>query len=492
MLEQITTLFLRALNGSAEWVVGFVIAVGLAQNLVVLIQLLIASGSMRREDQTQNRETLWQQRAPGAPPISLIAPAYNESMNIVESTRSLLSIRYPHFEVIVVNDGSKDDTLQKLIDNFDLRPSLRAYDNLAPHQPIRRVYQSGRYNNLVVVDKENGGKADALNVGINVSRSPLFCAVDADSMLESDALLHAVQPFLSNPTEVIAVGGTIRVANGCDIRGGRVTRVGLSNKLIPLLQTVEYTRAFLVARVAMSELKVLIMISGAFGIFRRSSTLAAGGYDVNTVGEDYELVLRLHRYHRENRIPYEVVSVAEPVCWTEVPENLTILSRQRRRWQRGALETFFKHRKLLMNPRYGRIGVIGMPFSLLIDVIAPLVEVLGYVLVPLLWFSGMLNPAFALAFLALTFFFGIFVSAGALILEEVALHRIPRAKDLLKLIAIVLIENFGYRQLNNIWRAQGWWEFIRKKKNWGEMTRSGLGQSAKPVKPGPTGKPPAS
>jgi cellulose synthase/poly-beta-1,6-N-acetylglucosamine synthase-like glycosyltransferase len=288
-----------------------------------------------------------------------------------------------------------------------------------------------------------------------------------------------VQPFLTSPTEVVAVGGSIRVANGCDIRGGRVTRVGLSNKLIPLLQTVEYTRAFLVARVAMSELKVLTMISGAFGIFRRSSTLAAGGYDTNTVGEDYELVLRLHRYHRENNIPYDIVSVAEPVCWTEVPENLTILSRQRKRWQRGALETFFKHRKMLMNPRYGRIGTVGMPFSLLIDVIGPLVEVLGYVLVPLLWFSGMLNPDFALAFVALTFFFGIFVSAGALILEEVALMRIPRAKDLLKLMVIILIENFGYRQLNNIWRAQGWWEFMRKKKGWGEMTRSGLGRQEK-------------
>lgn len=483
MLDQIISVLLRTLNNSAEWVVGFVIVVGLAQNLVVLIQLLMASRAMKREDQTQNRETLWHQRAPGAPPISLIAPAYNESLNVVESTRSLLSIRYPHFEVIVVNDGSKDDTLQKLIANFDLRPSLRAYDNLTPHQPIRGVYQSKVYNNLIVVDKENGGKADALNVGINVSRSPLFCAVDADSMLEADALLHAVQPFLSSPTEVVAVGGTIRVANGCDIRGGRVVRVGLSNKLIPLLQTVEYTRAFLVARVAMSELNVLTMISGAFGIFRRSAVLAAGGYDSGTVGEDYELVLRLHRYHREHKIPYDIVSVAEPVCWTEVPDNLTILSRQRKRWQRGALETFFKHRRMLMNPGYGRIGTIGMPFSLLIDVVGPLVEVLGYILVPLLWFSGMLNPAFALAFVALTFFFGIFVSAGSLILEEVALMRIPRARDLLKLIGIILIENFGYRQLNNIWRVQGWWEFVRKKKNWGEMTRSGLGQPEQSKKP---------
>lgn len=299
-----------SLSNSAEWVVGFVIAVGVAQNLVVLIQLLIATRTWR-------------------PLISLIAPAYNESLNIVESTRSLLNIRYPHFEVIVVNDGSKDDTLQKLIDNFDLRCSHRAYDNLTPHKPIRRVY----------------------------------------------------------------------------------------------------------------------------------------------------------RYYQENNLPYDIVSVAEPVCWTEVPENLTILSRQRKRWQRSALETFFKHRKMLMNPSDGRVGSIGMTFSLLIDVIGPLVEVVGYVVVPLLWFSGMLNPVFALAFLALTFFFGVFVSARSLILEEVTLHPIARAKDLLKMMFIILIENFGYRQFNNIWRVRGWWEFMRKKKRWGEMTRSGLGQSQKPQKP---------
>jgi cellulose synthase/poly-beta-1,6-N-acetylglucosamine synthase-like glycosyltransferase len=481
MLESITNTLIYMLSVSATDIMLILISVGVAQNLVSLIQLMVAARVMRRQHESQNRETLWHQRAPSAPPISLIAPAYNESLNIVESTRSLLSIRYPHYEVIVVNDGSKDDTLQKLIDNFDLVPSLRAHDNLVPHKPIRRIFRSRLYNNLVVVDKENGGKADALNVGIDVSRSPLFCAVDADSMLESDALLHAVQPFLRNPAEVVAVGGTIRVANGCDIHGGRVIRVGLSRKLLPLLQTVEYTRAFLIARIAMSRLNVLTMISGAFGIFRRSAAVAAGGYDTNTVGEDYELVMRLHRYHLENKIPYDVVSVAEPVCWTEVPQSVNILSRQRKRWQRGALETFFKHKKLLFNPRYGRVGMIGMPFSLLIDVLGPIVEVLGYLLVPLMWVSGLIEPSYALAYLALTFVFGIFISAGALILEEISLHRIPRARDLLLLMGMILIENFGYRQINNVWRVIGWWEFLRKKRSWGEMTRTGLSEKKTPA-----------
>lgn len=461
---------------SAEWIVGLILLVGLAQNLVVLVQLVIAGRSMKKQHEIRNHESLWNQRAPGAPPISLIAPAYNEGLNIVESVRSLLSIRYPHFEVIVVNDGSKDDTLQRLVDHFKLRLVSRAIDHTVSHQAIRGIYQSVSHSNLVVVDKENGGKADALNAGINVSRSPLFCAVDADSMLESDALLLAVQPFLSNPVAVVAVGGTIRVANGCEIDGGRVKRVGVPRRLLPLLQTVEYLRVFLVARVAMSSLNVLTLISGAFGIFRRSAVLAAGGYATDTVGEDYELIVRLHRYHSDKKIPYEIASVAEPVCWTEVPETLSVLSRQRRRWQRGALETFFKHRRMLFNPHYGRIGTIGMPFSLLIDVLGPLAEVLGYVLVPVLWLSGLLNFEFMLAFLALTFIFGIFVSACAIMLEEIALHRIPSARDLFLVMAAVFIENFGYRQLNNIWRAQGWWEYLRKKKSWGEMTRTGLGR----------------
>lgn len=477
MLEQLAVSIVQWLDTSAEWVVGLVIVVGVTQNAISLIQLLVATHAMRRKSETENSETLWQQRAPSAPPISMIAPAYNESASIVESTRSMLSIRYPHCEVLVVNDGSKDDTLQKLIDNFALRPSARDFETITPHKPIRQIYQSRKYPNLIVIDKENGGKADALNAGINICRSPLFCSVDADSMLEADALLHAVQPFLSKPDTVIAVGGTIRVANGCRVRGGKVVSVGLPRDLLPMLQTVEYTRAFLIARVAMSELGVLTMISGAFGIFSRPAAIAVGGYDTNTVGEDYELVMRMHRYHQEQSIPYEIVTVAEPVCWTEAPNTLRVLSRQRKRWQRGSLETFFRHIRMLGNPRYGRIGMLGMPFSLLVDVLGPPVEVLGYLLVPVLWISGLLNPDFAVAFLALTFVFGVFISAGSLALEEISLHRIPKAKDLLRLIFGIFIENFGYRQLNNIWRIQGWWEFLRKKKSWGEMTRTGFQSS---------------
>lgn len=479
MLRDIATGVVHWLDTSAEWVVTFIIVIGLTQNIIALIQLFVAARALREKAEGENSELLWQQRAPSAPPISLIAPAYNESASIVESTKSMLNIHYPHCEIIIVNDGSTDDTLEKLKKHFSLRKSSRDFEPQVQHKSIKHIYQSKKYANLVVIDKDNGGKADALNAGINVSRSPLFCSVDADSMLDSDALLHAVQPFLSKPDSVIAVGGTIRVANGCRVRGGKVLSVGLAQKLLPMLQTVEYTRAFLIARVAMSEMGVMTLISGAFGIFRRQAAIAAGGYSTDTVGEDYELVMRMHRYHLDRKLKYEVVFVAEPVCWTEVPETLAVLGRQRRRWQRGSLETFFRHWRMLCNPRYGKVGLIGMPFSLLVDVFGPLVEVIGYLLVPILWLSGMLNFDYMLAFLALTFVSGIFISAGSLALEEISLHRIPKAKDLLRLIGGILIENFGYRQLNNIWRAHGWWEYLRKKKSWGEMTRTGF-QSSRP------------
>ncbi len=421
--------FLVLINPWAEPVVGFMIIVGLLQNLFSLVELLISGFTMRHSNIAQSTyDQLWSERAHAAPPITLIAPAYNEEISIVESVQSQLSIHYPNYEVIVVNDGSKDKTLEKMIDEFNLFESTRAYNKIAPHKPIHAIYRSHDHSNLVVIDKENGGKADALNAGINVSRAPLFCSVDADSMLESVSLLHAVRPFLSRPDTTIAVGGTIRVANGCEVRGGRVSKVGISNHYLPIVQTVEYIRAFLIARVALSEMHILTLISGAFGIFRRSTALAVGGYALDTVGEDYELVLRMHRHCRDNGEPYDVDFVPEPVCWTEVPETLTVLGRQRKRWQRGALETFFKHKDMLFRPRYGAVGSIALPMSFITDVAGPLVEVFGLILVPLLWISGLLDVDYAIAFLTITFVWGFYLRRLSLsgrnwIASHTALHR---------------------------------------------------------------------
>ena len=453
------------------WVV---IATGLLQTLFYLVQLCFAAVSLSQRPPATGASQLWQRYAEQAPPIAVLAPAYNEEVTVVASVTSLLALHYPDFEVIVINDGSKDATLRRLIDHFDLWPVERFHDVTVDHRPIRGLYASERLPRLLVIDKINGGKSDALNAGINLARAPLFCSMDADSILESDALLRAVRPFVDEPDKMVAVGGTIRLANGCRIEGGRVTKVCLPRNFLALVQIMEYLRAFLMARLALSRMQALTVISGAFGLFRRRLVLEVGGYSHGTVGEDMELVVKLHRHMREHGRPYRVEFIPEPVCWTEAPEDLAVLGRQRARWQRGALETFFKHRDMLFNPRYGRIGFVGFGQILVTDVIGPFVEVAGYVLVPVLWLSGLLAVDYLLAFLAITFTFGIFVSVATLILEEVELRRFPRARDLLVLTIVAVVENFGYRQLSNFWRVRGVWQFFRKHEGWGQMTRKGF------------------
>jgi cellulose synthase/poly-beta-1,6-N-acetylglucosamine synthase-like glycosyltransferase len=293
-------------------------------------------------------------------------------------------------------------------------------------------------------------------------------------VLEPDSLLRAVQPFLEDPQRVIAVGGTIRVANGCDIADGRIVRIAAPRNLLALMQTVEYLRAFLMARLAWSQIGALTIISGAFGLFRRQAVLEVGGYAHGTVGEDMELVVRLHRHFRDAKKPYRIAFVPEPVCWTEAPESLKVLARQRARWHRGALETFGRHRAMAFNPKYGAVGMIGFGWIVLSDVIGPPTEMLGYVLIPIWAGLGVLSLNYLFAFIGVTFAFGVALSVGALALEESELHRFPRARDLIVLTGAAILENFGYRQLNQLWRLRGTLDWLRGSQSWGEMTRKGF------------------
>jgi len=453
-----------------------VIGAGLAQNLFHLLQLGIAARALeqQRRHGLPTSSLVWRRYADAAPPITFLVPAYNEEMTIAESVRALLAVRYPTFEVVVVNDGSKDGTLQALVAAFELQPAQRSYELAAQCAPIRAVYAAPNQPRLIVVDKVNGGKADALNAAMNLARAPLVCCIDADSLLEPDALLRAARPFVEDPQRVAAVGGTIRIVNGCQIRSGQVVRADPPRNFLALLQAVEYLRAFLIARLAWSEIGSLLIISGAFGLFRRDLALAVGGYSHGTVGEDMELVVKLHKHCRDHKLPYRVLFLPEPVCWTEAPETLGVLGRQRARWHRGALETFARHRGMLFRPRYGRIGTLGLGYILLVDVIGPFAEAAGYLLIPAFWLLGVLHTDYLYAFLAISFSFGVTLSVGALALEEIELRRFPDVRSLLLLMMAAIVENFGYRQLNNWWRLRGLWEFLTRQQGWGAMTRRGF------------------
>lgn len=457
------------------YVSWFILSIGLLQNFIYAFQLPAAWLELRRRSQADDTESSWQiLLSDVALPISIIVPAFNEEAGIVGTVQSLLSLKYPDFEVIVVNDGSTDKTLATLIDTFSLKPVFRAHELLVPHAPLRGIYGSPLYPRLIVLDKENGkAKANACNAGINIARNSLFCVVDADSLLESDALLRSIRPFMEDP-DMVAVGGTIRILNGCTVESGRVTEVRLPDTFLPLVQTLEYFRAFLMSRMAWSRWGMISIISGAYSIFKRNAAIAVGGFSLDTVAEDYDLIVKMHRHMRGKNLPYSMRFVPEPVCWTEAPETLQTLGNQRKRWQRGAIEVFFKHRDMLLNARYGKVGFISFPHNFLIDVLSPMAEVMGYILIPFLWAAGLLNYNFVLAWISLFFLFGVFVSIASLTLEEMELKRVPLARDLLLLGSVSVIENFGYRQLNNIWRLIGSWQYFRKNKEWGVMARKGF------------------
>jgi cellulose synthase/poly-beta-1,6-N-acetylglucosamine synthase-like glycosyltransferase len=412
-------------------------------------------------------------------PISIIIPAFNEEKTIEETVLSVLSLHYPEFEVVVVSDGSEDGTIDVLTKVFALEISEESYDNEIECETIRAVYHSHTHHNLKVVDKENGGKGDALNAGINVSSFPLFCNIDADSLIDAWSLLQIVKPFVEDH-RVQAAGGVIRVANACDIQNGEVREVRLSRNWLVRFQVVEYLRAFLFGRVGWSSVQTLMIISGAFGIFRRRAVIDAGGYRKDTVGEDMELVLRLHRDLKKRKKDYRVAFLADPVCWTQVPEDLPSLSRQRRRWQRGLGESLFMNGRMMLNPRYGSVGLIGFPFFLLFELLSPVIELSGYVVFVIALVLGILNTAFVIAFLVSAILLGILLSVSAVFLEEISFHKYPDLRDVMTLCAFAVLENFGYRQLTAWWRLRGLFESIFKRHGWGKARRKSF-KSAKEI-----------
>jgi cellulose synthase/poly-beta-1,6-N-acetylglucosamine synthase-like glycosyltransferase len=331
---------------------------------------------------------------------------------------------------------------------------------------VRGVYRSRVHTELVVVDKENGGgKADAINAGVNAARYPLVCVIDADSLLEEHALTSAALPFIED-RDTLAAGGIIRIINGCTVEAGRVTRVGIPRNWLAIFQVTEYLRAFLVGRVAQSAMNALLIVSGAFGVFQREAVVAVGGFRHDTIGEDMEIVARLHRWAADQKRRCRIVFQPDPVCWTEAPESLTVLRNQRNRWQRGTLQVLSYHRQVVGKRRYGAIGLFALPYYFVFEALGPLIELSGYVVTALALAFGLLGWTFAELFFVAAVLYGTLISLSAVVLEELTFRRYPRARDLLVLAGFAVLENFGYRQLTTWWRVCGTMDFLRNKQGW--------------------------
>jgi cellulose synthase/poly-beta-1,6-N-acetylglucosamine synthase-like glycosyltransferase len=408
-----------------------------------------------------------------APSLSMLTPAHNEAATVVQSVHALLTLQYPNLEVVLVNDGSTDGTLEVVMHEFELVPIHPIYRRQIETRPVRGLYRSRINPNLVVVDKENGGKADALNAGLNVAQGELVCAMDADTLIEPDALLRMARPFLM-ADDVVAAGGTIRVANGSQVRSGRIVAARAPRNWLAGVQTVEYLRAFLFGRLGWNNLGGNLIISGAFGLFRRDAMIAADGYLHDTVGEDMELVAHLRRTGIESGTASRVEFIPDPVAWTEVPESLSTLGRQRDRWHRGLADVLWRHRTLLFRPRYGLLGMVVYPYFLVFELFAPVVEAVGLLGALLGLAFGLLDTDFAILFFLVAYGYGLVLSLFTLALEEWSFHRYGDFKDRMLLLGWALVESFGYRQLTLVWRLRGLIKFVRGRTEWGAMARKGF------------------
>jgi poly-beta-1,6-N-acetyl-D-glucosamine synthase len=412
-----------------------------------------------------------------APQLSLIAPAYNEGKTIQENVRSLLSLNYNNYEVIVVNDGSIDNSLETLIGSFDLEAIQFDYEEKIKTKTVRGIFKSRNpaYKKLIVVDKVNGGKADALNVGINTSKFAYIVCVDVDCILNKDALLILAKPYLENSdAHIIATGGSVRIANSCIIKGGRLKEIKAPDKLLPRVQVIEYLRAFLLGRMAWSQLDGLLIISGAFGMFDKDIAIKVGGYNTRTVGEDMELIVRMRRYMIETRQKYKVSYIPNPLCWTEAPESFANLLKQRSRWTRGTMETLWIHRKMFLNPKYKILGLVSVPYWFVFEYLAPVIEFTGLIITILLAIFNILSWKLFFILLLFVYSFAVMFSIFALLTEENTYHQYPKVADFNKLLVAAIIEPFYFHIFTVYAALLGNWEEIKGKKGWGEMTRTGF------------------
>jgi cellulose synthase/poly-beta-1,6-N-acetylglucosamine synthase-like glycosyltransferase len=416
------------------------------------------------------------------PPITLVAPAFNEEMVIVESVTSFLQLQYPTLRVIVVNDGSRDATLARVLKAFECHPTPYILCSDVPTKPIREIYRSARDPRLWVIDKENGGKADALNAGLNACQTPLVCCVDADTLVDRKALLRMVEPFLYDDHDAVAVGGSVCVVNGSTVVHGRLRQLSLPSSALGRFQLVEYLRSFLLGRVGYNRMGGNLIVSGAFGLFFREALVEVGGYRSDTVGEDMDLVVRLHRHFHEKGLRYAVIHLPDPVCYTEVPEKASILAAQRDRWHRGLAEVLMYNWDMIGNARYGLVGTVVVPVFVVFELLGPLVELVGYCVFIVQYALGMVNLLVFVLFFVVSLLAGMLFTFQSVLTDELNARWSPGDRPPLEhpwryrvgLLVTAFLENFGYRQFTLLARTRGLWHFVRGVRSWGRMTRAGF------------------
>jgi cellulose synthase/poly-beta-1,6-N-acetylglucosamine synthase-like glycosyltransferase len=453
-----------------------ILAVVVLASILFEVGLYLSAVVEMRANSSRNQHQLWRRvlASPLVPRISVLMPAYNEEVWIASSVARTLALRYPDIEVVVINDGSSDATMAKLEEAFELSPVLPTYRKQLETAHVRSIQRSKIEPNLVVVNKDNGGKADALNVGLNIATGELVCAIDADTIVSSDALLQLVAPFLSR-SDTVAVGGTIRLINGSVPADERLEHTAPRGLLLGA-QTVEYVRSFLVGRLGWNALGGSLVISGAFGVFDRQRMIDIDGYNPNSIGEDMELVVRLRRKGYEEGRFDRVSFVPNPVAWTEAPSTWRTLGRQRNRWFRGLLDVLVRHRDMVFNPKYGTAGMIAVPYFFVVEALAPFLEGLGMVLVAL----GLITGSFTSGqwgLLALAYAFGIARTAGILVLSDLAYRTQAGFGSRLRMIGFILFEIVVVRPATIVWRMWGLWLFLRGDRTWGAQERRGLAPS---------------
>lgn len=452
-----------------------IIAYMLFSSLSYLGLFILAFRKVKRENKLDRRESTEDfLRNQYTYPVSILVPAYNEEVGVVSTVRSLLALEYPEKEVIVIDDGSKDMTSDRMIEEFKMIQIPFAVRTHIQTAEIDSIFQSTVFPYIKLIKKANGGKADALNAGINLSAYPYFCAIDGDSILENDGLLKTMKPIIESDGQIIVTGGSVRIANGSTISRSKVEAINLPRNPVVLMQIIEYFRAFLIGRLALSHLNILLIVSGAFGVFNKERVIQAGGYNKNTVGEDMELVVRLHRLLREEKSKQRIEYIPDPVCWTEAPESLEVLRSQRIRWQRGLFETLWSHKKMMFNPKYGAIGMFSMPYFLFVELLGAVFEFVGYFIIFGGFFFSLVDPEIAGVLFLVTIFYGSLISALAVLLEELTLHKYPKVSHLTRLYFWALTEAFWYRPLMVLWRVKGIFAAFHKKAHWGDMKRKGI------------------